>query len=143
MKNLVLITAVALNILSACKKEEKKVEETTKTKVEEVKDSTGTKVDSSKVSKTNITDGNSRIEKHSYTYQSTDNKDVQVTFTTSTDHKKNSILIEREGVKIELPQKEVWAKGAIYEKNGISAQSSGDKIELSQNGKVIEINKKD
>ena len=39
--------------------------------------------------------------------------------------------------------KEYMEDPAIYEKNGISAQSSGDKIELSQNGKVIEINKKD
>ncbi|MBP7172492.1 MAG: hypothetical protein KBA33_00290 [Cloacibacterium sp.] len=142
MKKLILMAGAATLTLTACKKEEKKVEETTETKVEVVKDSTGTTVDSTKVTKTEVKDGNLGTQKHSYTYKSTDNKDVQVTFTTTTDNKKNTILIEREGVKIELPQKEAWAKGAIYEKDGISAKSSGDKIELTQGGKVIEMSRK-
>lgn len=77
---------------------------------------------------------------YEYTYTAFDGSKAEVTFTNYPD--KSYLLIKRNGFKIQLPQTEAWAKGAIYEKDGIKAESKGDKLTITQNGKTYELEKK-
>lgn len=99
------------------------------------------KTDSIILEKTNsegkITKTENKIEKKKYVYRAFDGTEANVTFTTGT-KEGNFILIERNKLKIELPETE----SDIYEKDGIKAVSKGDLLTITQNGQIFELNRK-
>ena len=99
------------------------------------------KTDSAILEKTNlegkITKTENKIEKKEYIYHAFDGTEAKVTFTTGT-KEGNFILIERNKLKIELPEIESY----IYEKDGIKAVSKGDLLTITQNGQIFELNRK-
>ena len=106
-------------------------------------------IDANRVSKTDsiilentnlegkITKTENKIEKKEYVYRAFDGTEAKVTFTTGT-KEGNFILIERNKLKIELPEIE----SDIYEKDGIKAVSKGDLLTITQNGQIFELNRK-
>ena len=84
-----------------------------------------------------ITKTENKIEKKEYIYRAFDGTEAKVTFTTGT-KEGNFILIERNKLKIELPQ----IKSDIYEKDGIKAISKGDLLTITQNGQIFELSRK-
>ena len=106
-------------------------------------------IDANRVSKTDsiilentnlegkITKTENKIQKQEYVYRAFDGTEASVTFTTGI-KEGNFILIERNKLKIELPQIE----SDIYEKDGIKAVSKGDLLTITQNGQVFELNRK-
>ena len=72
-----------------------------------------------------------------WVYRAFDGTEANVTFTTGT-KEGNFILIERNKLKIELPQIE----SDIYEKDGIKAVSKGDLLTITQNGQIFELSRK-
>ena len=99
------------------------------------------KTDSVILEKTNleskITKTENKIQKQEYVYRAFDGTEAKVTFTKGT-KEGNFILIERNKLKIDLPQIE----SDIYEKDGIKAISKGDLLTITQNGQVFELNRK-
>lgn len=99
------------------------------------------KTDSVILEKTNleskITKTENKIQKQEYVYRAFDGTEAKVTFTKGT-KEGNFILIERNKLKIELPQIE----SDIYEKDGIKAISKGDLLTITQNGQIFELNRK-
>ena len=81
-----------------------------------------------------ITKTEYKIEKKEYVYRAFDGTEASVTFTTGNKEGK-FILIERNKLKIELPQIE----SDIYEKDGIKAVSKGDLLTITQNGQIFEL----
>ncbi len=100
------------------------------------------KTDSVILEKTNlegkISKTENKIEKKEYVYRAFDGTEASVTFTTGTKEGSNFILIERNKLKIELPEIE----SDIYEKDGIKAVSKGDLLTITQNGQVFELSRK-
>jgi hypothetical protein len=84
-----------------------------------------------------ITKTENKIEKKEYVYRAFDGTEASVTFTTGI-KEGNFILIERNKLKIELPEIE----SDIYEKDGIKAVSKGDLLTITQNGQIFELNRK-
>lgn len=84
-----------------------------------------------------ITKTENKIEKKEYVYHAFDGTEASVTFTTGI-KEGNFILIERNKLKIELPQIE----SDIYEKDGIKAVSKGDLLTITQNGQIFELYRK-
>ena len=99
------------------------------------------KTDSVILEKTNleskITKTENKIQKQEYVYRAFDGTEASVTFTTGT-KEGNFILIERNKLKIELPEIE----SDIYEKDGIKAVSKGDLLTITQNGQIFELSRK-
>ena len=99
------------------------------------------KTDSIILEKTNLegkmTKTEKKKKKQEYVYRAFDGTEAKVTFTKGT-KEGNFILIERNKLKIELPQIE----RDIYEKDGIKAISKGDLLTITQNGQVFELNRK-
>ena len=99
------------------------------------------KTDSVILEKTNsegkMTKTENKIEKKEYIYRAFDGTEAKVTFTTGT-KEGNFILIERNKLKIELPEIE----SDIYEKDGIKAISKGDLLTITQNGQIFELSRK-
>jgi hypothetical protein len=99
------------------------------------------KTDSVILEKTNlerkITKTENKIEKKEYVYRAFDGTEASVTFTTGS-KEGNFIVIERNKLKIELPQIE----SDIYEKDGIKAVSKGDLLTITQNGQIFELSRK-
>ena len=99
------------------------------------------KTDSVILEKTNleskITKTENKIQKQEYVYRAFAGTEAKVTFTTGT-KEGNFILIERNKLKIELPEIE----SDIYEKDGIKAISKGDLLTITQNGQIFELNRK-
>ena len=99
------------------------------------------KTDSVILEKTNleskITKTENKIQKQEYVYRAFDGTEAKVTFTKGT-KEGNFILIERNKLKIELPQIE----SDIYEKDGIKAISKGDLLTITQNGQIFELSRK-
>ena len=84
-----------------------------------------------------ITKTENKIQKQEYVYRAFDGTEAKVTFTKGT-KEGNFILIERNKLKIELPQIE----SDIYEKDGIKAISKGDLLTITQNGQIFELSRK-
>ena len=84
-----------------------------------------------------ITKTENKIEKKEYVYRAFDGTEASVTFTTGI-KEGNFILIERNKLKIELPEIE----SDIYEKDGIKAISKGDLLTITQNGQIFELSRK-
>lgn len=125
----------------SCDKENKTAIEK-EVKVVKTIDANGvSKTDSVISEKTNsegkMTKTENKIEKKEYIYRAFDGTEANVTFTTRT-KEGNFILIERNKLKIELPQIE----SDIYEKDGIKAVSKGDLLTITQNGQIFELNRK-
>ena len=99
------------------------------------------KTDSVILEKTNleskITKTENKIQKQEYVYRAFDGTEAKVTFTKGT-KEGNFILIERNKLKIELPEIESY----IYEKDGIKAVSKGDLLTITQNGQIFELSRK-
>ena len=99
------------------------------------------KTDSVILEKTNleskITKTENKIQKQEYVYRAFDGTEASVTFTKGI-KEGNFILIERNKLKIELPEIE----SDIYEKDGIKAISKGDLLTITQNGQIFELNRK-
>ena len=137
--NYILILGI-IGVIS-CDKESKTAIEK-EVKVIKTIDANGvSKTDSVISEKTNsegkMTKTENKIEKKEYIYRAFDGTEAKVTFTTGT-KEGNFILIERNKLKIELPQIE----SDIYEKDGIKAVSKGDLLTITQNGQIFELNRK-
>ena len=129
-----------ISIIS-CDKESKTAIEK-EVKVVKTIDANGvSKTDSVILEKTNleskITKTENKFEKKEYVYRAFDGTEAKVTFTKGT-KEGNFILIERNKLKIELPQIE----SDIYEKDGIKAISKGDLLTITQNGQIFELSRK-
>lgn len=138
--NYILILGI-IGVIS-CDKENKTAIEK-EVKVIKTIDANGvSKTDSVILEKTNleskITKTENKIEKKEYVYRAFDGTEASVTFTTGTKEGSNFILIERNKLKIELPEIE----SDIYEKDGIKAVSKGDLLTITQNGQVFELSRK-
>ena len=138
--NYILILAF-ISIIS-CDKENKTAIEK-EVKVVKTIDANGvSKTDSVILEKTNlegkISKTENKIEKKEYVYRAFDGTEASVTFTTGNKEGGNFILIERNKLKIELPQIE----SDIYEKDGIKAVSKGDLLTITQNGQIFELSRK-
>ena len=125
----------------SCDKENKTAIEK-EVKVVKTIDANGvSKTDSVISEKTNsegkMTKTENKIEKKEYIYRAFDGTEAKVTFTTGT-KEGNFILIERNKLKIELPEIE----SDIYEKDGIKAISKGDLLTITQNGQIFELSRK-
>ena len=100
------------------------------------------KTDSVILEKTNlegkISKTENKIEKKEYVYRAFDGTEASVTFTKGTKEGGNFILVERNKLKIELPEIE----SDIYEKDGIKAISKGDLLTITQNGQIFELSRK-
>ena len=125
----------------SCDKENKTAIEK-EVKVVKTIDANGvSKTDSVILEKTNleskITKTENKIQKQEYVYCAFDGTEAKVTFTTGT-KEGNFILIERNKLKIELPEIESY----IYEKDGIKAVSKGDLLTITQNGQIFELSRK-
>ena len=137
--NYILILAF-IGIIS-CDKESKTAIEK-EVKIIKTIDANGvSKTDSAILEKTNlegkITKTENKIQKQEYVYRAFDGTEAKVTFTKGT-KEGNFILIERNKLKIELPEIE----SDIYEKDGIKAVSKGDLLTITQNGQIFELNRK-
>ena len=137
--NYILILGI-IGVIS-CDKESKTAIEK-EVKVIKTIDANGvSKTDSVISEKTNsegkMTKTENKIEKKEYIYRAFDGTEAKVTFTTGT-KEGNFILIERNKLKIELPQIE----SDIYEKDGIKAASKGDLLTITQNGQIFELSRK-
>ena len=138
--NYILILGI-IGVIS-CDKENKTAIEK-EVKVIKTIDANGvSKTDSVILEKTNlegkISKTENKIEKKEYVYRAFDGTEASVTFTTGTKEGSNFILIERNKLKIELPQIESY----IYEKDGIKAVSKGDLLTITQNGQVFVLSRK-
>ena len=137
--NYILILGI-IGVIS-CDKENKTAIEK-EVKVIKTIDANGvSKTDSVILEKTNlegkITKTENKIQKQEYVYRAFDGTEASVTFTTGT-KEGNFILIERNKLKIELPEIE----SDIYEKDGIKAISKGDLLTITQNGQIFELSRK-
>ena len=137
--NYILILGI-IGIISCDKENKTSIEK--EVKVIKTIDANGvSKTDSVILEKTNleskITKTENKIQKQEYVYRAFDGTEAKVTFTKGT-KEGNFILIERNKLKIELPQIE----SDIYEKDGIKAISKGDLLTITQNGQVFELSRK-
>ena len=137
--NYILILGI-IGVIS-CDKENKTAIEK-EVKVVKTIDANGvSKTDSVISEKTNsegkMTKTENKIEKKEYIYRAFDGTEAKVTFTTGT-KEGNFILIERNKLKIELPEIE----SDIYEKDGIKAISKGNLLIITQNGQIFELSRK-
>lgn len=81
-----------------------------------------------------------QTQEHTYRYVAEDGSSAHVKFTNSTKDG-NYISITSNKKTIKVKQKEAWAKGAIYEENGVIVKSEGDKITIEQENNIIELKK--
>ena len=126
-------------IMTACKKETGNTAVIEKENTEvEVTNNNGD-VDSTYASEKTVEDVNGEVQEHSYRYVAEDGSNAHVTFTNSDAGNYISITSNKKTIKVK--QKEAWAKGAIYEENGIEVKSEGDNITITQDGNVIELKK--
>ncbi len=133
---------LALATIISCKKETKKDVFANEVKVVTIIDSNGVKKQDSTVVFNRVIDGKSivtkeEIKKYVYQYKAFDGTKAEVTFTHYPD--KSYILIERNKLKIELPQTKADDKSATFEKDGIKAVTEGQKLTISQNGETYEL----
>lgn len=130
----------------SCNKDKKKVKVyKNETNVVTTIDSNGVKkTDSSAVSSRTVDGksvvGKNEIKKYEYIYKASDGKQAYVTFTHYSD--KSYILIKRNVFNIELPQTKSDAKSTTFAKGDIKAVVEGDKLNIYQNGKIIELVRK-
>lgn len=127
--------------VNSCDKENKTAIEKEVKTIKTIDANGVSKTDSVILEKTNlegkITKTENKIEKKKYVYRAFDGTEANVTFTTGI-KEGNFILIERNKLKIELPQIE----SDIYEKDGIKAVIKGDLLTITQNGQIFELNRK-
>lgn len=81
-----------------------------------------------------------QTQEHTYRYVAEDGSSAHVKFTNTTKDG-NYISITSNKKTIKVKQKEAWAKGAIYEENGVIVKSEGDKITIEQENNIIELKK--
>lgn len=146
MKKTMLPALVMLMALASCKKDQKEL------RVIKNETRTVTIIDSNGVKRTDSTvvfmrenngkkgSAEQEVRKYEYTYMAFDGTTAAVTFTHYPD--KSFLLIERNMFKIELPQTKVNEKEAVFEKEGIKALVTGNRITLTQGGKTVELQRK-
>ncbi len=137
----VIISGIALSLITInCKKEtgNSGVIKQENTEVSVIKNN-GV-VDSTTSSETYTKDANGEVQEHTYRYVAEDGSSAHVKFTNSTKDG-NYISITSNKKTIKVKQKEAWAKGAIYEENGVIVKSEGDKITIEQENNIIELKK--
>lgn len=129
-------------IIISCDKETKKEVINNEIKVITTIDSNGVKKQDStvvfnrKIAGKSIVTKN-EIKKYVYQYKAFDGTKAEITFTHYPD--KSYILIERNALKIELPQTKTDDKSATFEKDGIKAIAEGKKLTITQNGEIYEL----
>lgn len=132
-KSLLLLTAVTLTVLS-CTKDS--------TTAEAVNTENNMIVDTVSVNDTlratsETESGNAIADTHTYDYSAEDGTLAVVTFlNTSTE---NTLTVKMNDQTYILDQTEAWAKGADYEKNGVSAHSQRDNLEIKMDGKTVRL----
>ena len=131
-------------IILSCKNETKKDVITQEEKVITIVDSNGVKKQDSTVVFNRTVDGKSivkkdEVKKYIYKYKAFDDTEAIITFVHHTD--KSNIIIERNKLKIELPQTKADKNVATFEEGGIKAVTEGKKLTITQNGQTFELTK--
>lgn len=135
MKKELLVAFSVLTMIIGCKKSEdgnKGVVELTTSETKVVNEN-GKSDTITTASTTKSIDGR-KMDTEYVPYIATDGSRAKATFV-NTD-KANTILIEANNNKFQLDRKSLTSTGAIYERNGISAEVKGDSLLISQ-GKTI------
>ena len=79
------------------------------------------------------------VKKYIYKYKAFDDTEAIITFVHRLD--KSNIIIERNKLKIELPQTTADKNIATFEEGGIKAVTEGKKLTITQNGQTFELTK--
>ena len=137
------ILPVLIILVISCNKDKKRITVyKNETKVVTTTDTNGVKKTDSSVVYQRTVNGKSivaknEVKKYEYIYEATDGKQANVTFTHYAD--KSFVLIKRNVFNIELPQTRSDAKSATFEKGDIKVIAEGNKLNIYQNGKIIEL----
>lgn len=139
-KSVLIISSVAFLAIFSCKKSTDGnknviVEENVS---ENVSNNNG-KVDSTYAAEKTVKNGDSQVQEYTYRYVADDGSSALVTFKNS--DKENTISIKSNNKTITLPQKEAWAKGAIYSDGEIELKSENDSVIITQGNAVIGLRK--
>ena len=139
-KSVLIISSVAFLAIFSCKKSTDGnknviVEENV---TENVSNNNG-KVDSTYSVEKTVKNGDSQFQEYTYRYVADDGSSALVTFKNSDEE--NTISIKSNNKTITLPQKEAWAKGAIYSDGEIEVKSENDSVIITQGNAVIGLRK--
>ncbi|WP_379967442.1 hypothetical protein [Epilithonimonas sp. UC225_85] len=138
MKTNILITSIALALVSCKKDNESKMMKQTYATETTVTDDNG-KIDSATMTKVEKEVNGKKTSSVSYPYKAEDGTRAKATFTN--DGKSKTITIEANNMKYVLDFKRAIPTGEIYERNSISAESSEDSLLISQGNNVIHLGK--
>ena len=139
MKKSIFTLGFAAFSIIACKKESGNQNIIKEENVETTVTNDNGIIDSTTSTSKIIKNGDQETQEHTYRYVAEDGSSANVTFTNSNDG--NFISIKSNKKTIKVKQKEAWAKGAIYEENGIEVKSEGDNITITQGNNLIELRK--
>ncbi len=135
MKTTFLILGFATSLtLVSCKKNESKMSSEAYSTETTVVDDNG-KIDSATTTSAETDVDGSQSKSYSFPYKATDGSRAKATFTQE-NHSK-TILIEANHNKFQLDFKNKTAKGELYERNGISAETKGDSLIIKQDQNEI------
>ncbi len=139
MKRQILVLGAAMLFLVGCKKESGNQNVIKQENVETTVTNNNGVIDSTTSSSKIVKNGDQETQEYTYRYVAEDGSSANVTFTNS--DAGNYVSIRSNNKTIRVKQKEAWAKGAIYEENGVEVKSEGDNITITQGNNVIELRK--
>ena len=130
-----LLSLPVLSLLFSCKKDQdsKMTKEAYSSEITTVDDN-GKKDSMTTTSMEKEIDGN-KTGSYSYPYKATDGSRAKATFMNN--GRSKTILIEANNRKFELDFKNKTPNGELYERSGISAESKGDSLIISQDNNEI------
>lgn len=121
-------------VITACKKNDNKMTSESYSSETTVTDDNG-KIDSATTTSTEKNVDGNKTGSVSYSYKATDGSRAKATFINN--GRSKSILIEANNRKFELDFKNKTPNGQLYERSGISAESKGDSLIISQDNNEI------
>ncbi len=139
MKNTIVIAFFALGLMTSCKKSDggnKGIISESHTTETKVTDNNG-KIDSSTLSSSTRIVNGKKVQEVSIPYKASDGSRAKATYVTIDNL--STIIIEANNKKFELDKKSNTAAGAIYERNGITAEKKGDSLFITQDNNVIHL----
>lgn len=134
--NILFLGALATLALTSCKKNDSKMASESYTTDTTITDDNG-KMDTITSSSMEKTTDGQKTGSYSYPYKASDGTRAKATFTD--DGKSKTILIEANNNKFQLDYKEKTPQGERYERSGISAETKGDSLIITQDNNVISL----
>lgn len=136
MKKNILISSLAMSLaLVSCKKNDNKMTSESYSSETTVTDENG-KIDSVTTTSMEKTVDGQKSGSYSYPYKASDGSRAKATFTNG---KSKTVLIEANNNKFQLDFKEKTSAGERYERSGISAETKGDSLIITQDNNVISL----